>query len=129
MSLPRPEPLNKKKSKNMIPEKVLMSWIKNNVDTSGANIIKIRDHYLWTQGDTERHRLDIFEKYEIEGEGEFCWTNKIGERSYFLHYHKAEKTITDRTLGRVEKKDKKAKVVSKLEGIANGSERIGKSFR
>jgi len=56
-------------------------------------------------------------------------TNKVGERSYFLHYHKAEKTITDRTLGRAEKKDKKSKAVSKLQGIANGSERIGKSFR
>lgn len=130
MSLPKPTPLNKKKAKDMIPEDELMFWVEHNVNTDGANIVKIRDHFLWARGDVERHRVDIFEKYEIEGEGEFCWTNKVGERSYFLHYHKAEKTITDRTLGRAEKKDKRVKAaVSKLQGIANGSERIGKSFR
>jgi hypothetical protein len=129
MSLPKPTPLNKKKDKNMIPEKELMSWIKENVNTDGIEVIKIRDHFMWERGDVERHRVDVFEKYEIEGEGEFCWTNRIGERSYFLHYHKAEKTITDCTTGRAEKKDKKTKAVSKLEGIAKGSERIGKSFR
>ena len=129
MSLPKPTPLNKKKDKNMIPEKELMSWVKENVNTDGIEVIKIRDHFMWERGDVERHRVDVFEKYEIEGEGEFCWTNRIGERSFFLHYHKAEKTITDRTEGRVEKKDKKVKAVSKLQGVANGSERIGKSFR
>jgi|TARA_B100002019_G_scaffold134778_1_gene116053 hypothetical protein len=125
MSLPTPEPLNKKKSKNCIPANELLSWVEENVDTDGANIIKIRDHYLWSRGDVERHRVDVFERYEVEGEGEFCWTNKVGERSYFLHYHKAEKTITDRTTGRYVEKDKGFK----LSGISKGSERIGKSFR
>lgn len=104
MSLPKPVPL--RKDKPTIPEEKLLSWVKENVDTD-ANIIKIRDALLWTKGDVERHRLDIFEQYFPEGEGEFCWTNRIGERSFFLHYHKAEKTITDRTLGRVKKEDKK----------------------
>ena len=125
MGLPKPVPA-KTKQKVMIPEDELMFWIEQNVDTTGANIVKIRDGFLWSQGDIERHRLDLFEKYEIEGEGEFCWTNRIAERSFFLHYNKATKTITDKTVGRVEKKEKHT---SKLKGIANGSERIGKSFR
>ena len=97
MDLPKPVPL--RKGKKTIPEDELMFWVKSNVDTD-AKIVKIRDAFLWTKGDVERHRLDIFEQYFPEGEGEFCWTNRIGERSFFLHYHKAEKTITDRTLGR-----------------------------
>ena len=129
MSLPKPVPA-KTKQKNMIPEDELMFWIEQNVDIpTGTNIVKIRDGYLWTKGDVERHRLDIFEKYEIEGEGEFCWTNRIGERSYFLHYDKESNTITDKTLGRVEQKDTKKGKLPTLNGIANGSERIGKSFR
>jgi len=126
MSLPRPEPAKADKAKKMIPEDELIFWIKQNVDTSGANIVKIRDGYLWSKGDIERHRLDIFEKYEVEGGGEFCWTNRIAERCYFLHYNRSEKTIVDKTTGRVEKDDKKN---TKLNGIASGSERIGKSFR
>ena len=97
MSLPAPVPL--RDGKSIIPKKQLMSWIEQNVDTN-VNIIKVRDALLWSNGDVERHRLDIFEQYFPEGEGEFCWTNRIGERSFFLHYHKAEKTITDRTVGR-----------------------------
>ena len=97
MSLPAPVPL--RKGKQMIPKDELMFWVKSNVDTD-AKIVKIRDAFLWAKGDVERHRLDIFEQYFPEGEGEFCWTNRIGERSFFLHYHRAEKTITDRTLGR-----------------------------
>ena len=126
MSLPKPVPLNKKKANKVIPEDELMFWIEQNVNVDGANIVKIRDHYLWSKGDVERHRVDVFEKYEIEGEGEFCWTNRIDERSFFLHYDKEAKTITDKTSGRAEKKDTNKK---KLNGIATGSERIGKSFR
>jgi hypothetical protein len=126
MVIPKPEPLNKKKEKQMIPEDTLMDWIDQNVDTSGVNIIKVRDHYMWTQGDIERHRLDVFEKYEVEGEGEFCWTNRISERSFFLHYDRSNDKITDKTTGRVEEENPK---VGTLKGISNGSERIGKSFR
>ena len=129
MALPRPVPA-KTKQKVMIPEDELMFWIEQNVDIpAGTNIVKIRDGYLWSKGDIERHRLDIFEKYEIEGEGEFCWTNRIAERSFFLHYNKETKTITDKTVGRVEQKNTKKGKLPKLDGIANGSERIGKSFR
>ena len=129
MALPKPVPA-KTNQKVMIPEDELIFWIEQNVDIpAGTNIVKIRDGYLWSKGDVERHRLDIFEKYEIEGEGEFCWTNRIAERSYFLHYNKEQKTITDKTLGRVEQKDSKKNKLPTLNGIANGSERIGKSFR
>ena len=126
MVIPKPEPLNKKKEKQMIPEDTLTDWIDQNVDTSGVNIIKVRDHYMWTQGDIERHRLDVFEKYEVEGEGEFCWTNRISERSFFLHYDRSNDKINDKTTGRVEEENPK---VGTLKGISNGSERIGKSFR
>lgn len=122
MSLPAPVPL--RDGKNTIPKDELLFWVKNNIDTK-KNIIKIRDAFLWAKGDVERHRVDVFEQYFPEGEGEFCWTNRIGERSWFLHYHKAEKTITDRTTGRYVEQDKGFK----LSGVSKGSERIGKSFR
>ena len=69
MSLPSPVPM--RKDKKIIPRDELMFWVENNVNTDGVNIIKIRDAHLWTQGDYERHRLDVFEKYEVEGEGEY----------------------------------------------------------
>ena len=97
MGLPAPVPL--RDGKSTIPKDELLFWVEKNIDTK-KNIIKIRDAFLWAKGDVERHRVDVFEQYFPEGEGEFCWTNRIGERSWFLHYHKAEKTITDRTVGR-----------------------------
>lgn len=125
MNLPKVEPL--RKEKDTIPNDVLLDFLQNELCLKDVkNITKVRDSYLWTIGDVERHRVDLFEKHEVEGEGEFCCTNRIGERSYFLHYHKAEKTITDKTTGRAEP-DKKDPL--KLKGIASGSERIGKSFR
>jgi hypothetical protein len=98
MSLPTPVPL--RKNKKIIPKDELMFWVENNVNTDGANIVQIRDAHLWTVGDYERHRLDVFEKHYAEGEGEFCWTYRIAERSYFLHYNPTTKTIEDKTLGR-----------------------------
>ena len=124
MSLPKPVPL--RKGKKTIPEDELMFWIEKNVNLEGVNVNRIRDAFLWSKGDIERHRLDIFDKYHPDGEGEFCWTNRIAQKSFFLHYNTATKTITDKTVGRVEEKKKG---VSKLEGIAKGGERIGKSFR
>ena len=103
MVIPKPEPLNKKKEKQMIPEDTLTDWIDQNVDTSGVNIIKVRDHYMWTQGDIERHRLDVFEKYEVEGEGEFCWTNRISERSFSCNDRSRIKSLI-RLLGELKKK-------------------------
>lgn len=126
MTMPKPVPMRKEKRNEMIPEDELLFWLETNCDVTGANIVKVRDHFMWDKGGIERHRVDVFEKYEIEGEGEFCWTNRISERSYFLHYNREAKTITDQTTGRVEKKETHKK---KLNGIANGSERIGKSFR
>ena len=123
MSLPSPTPLRKKGK--MIPKDELMFWVENNVKTDGLEIIKVRDAYLWTVGDYERHRLDVFDKHYKDGEGEFCWTNRISEKSFFLHYNTKTNTITDKTTGRVEVKDKRAG----LQGIAKGGERIGKSFR
>jgi hypothetical protein len=126
MSLPRPVPAKAKQEK-VIPEDELLFWIESNVDTDGAEITLIRDGYLWSNGDIERHRLDIFEKHYPNGnKDDFCWTNKIGERSFFLHYNRVGKTITDKTTGRVEPDNKDP---LKLKGIASGSERIGKSFR
>jgi hypothetical protein len=132
MDLPKPVAAKKQNSKKVIPEDELMFWIKNNVDLDGAEIVKIRDGYLWSNGNIERHRLDIFEKYYPNGKtDDFCWTNRIGERSFFLHYNREKKTVTDKTTGRVEEETKVSKKnkLPKLDGISNGSERIGKSFR
>jgi hypothetical protein len=96
-----------RKDKKIIPKDELMFWIESNVDTDTVNIVKIRDTYLWTEGDYERHRLDIFEKYKVDGEGDFCWTYRIEGRSYFLHYNPTNKTVQDRTLGRYTEKNKK----------------------
>lgn len=99
MSLPTVVPLRKENI--TIPNDVLLDFLQNELRMKDVkNITKVRDSLLWTTGDVERHRIDLFERYEVQGEGEFCWTNRIGERSYFLHYHKAEKTITDKTTGR-----------------------------
>ena len=98
MGLPSPVPL--RKNKKIIPKDELMFWVENNVNTDGATIVQIRDAHLWTIGDYERHRLDVFEKHYAEGEGEFCWTYRIAERSYFLHYNPTTKTIEEKTLGR-----------------------------
>ena len=97
MSLPTPVPL--RDGKKIIPKDELLFWVEKNIDTK-KKIVKIRDAFLWTKGDIERHRVDVFEQYFPEGEGEFCWTNRIGEYSWFLHYRPADKTITDRTVGR-----------------------------
>lgn len=99
MGLPSPVPL--KKGKNIIEKKILLKFLNETIDIDkSVSITKVRDTFLWADGDIERHRIDIFEKYEVEGEGEFCWTNRIGERSFFLQYNKEEKTISDRTVGR-----------------------------
>ncbi len=99
MSLPKVVPL--RKDNHTIPNDTLLDFVENKLLLKDVkNISLVRDAYLWTQGDVERHRLDLFEKYEIEGEGEFCWTNRIGERSFFLHFNKKDKTITDKTTGR-----------------------------
>ena len=105
MGLPTPIPL--RKDKKIIPKDELMFWLENNVDTDGANIAKVRDAHLWTVGVYERHRLDVFQKHYAEGEGDFCWTYRIAERSYFLHYNPSSKTIEDKTLGRYVEKNKK----------------------
>ena len=105
MGLPSPVPL--RKDKKIIPRDELMLWVENNVNTDGATIVQIRDAHLWTLGDYERHRLDVFQKHYAEGEGDFCWTYRIAERSYFLHYNPSSKTIEDKTLGRYIEKNKK----------------------
>jgi len=105
MSLPKVEPL--RKGKHTIPNEVLFDFLKDKIELKDVKKISIvRDSYLWTDGDIERHRLDLFEKYEIEGEGEFCWTNRIAERSWFLHYNKEDKTVADKTTGRYVPKKK-----------------------
>ena len=89
MGLPSPVPM--RKDKKIIPKDELMFWLENNVDTEGLKIIKIRDAHLWTQGDYERHRLDVFEKYEVEGEGEFRKLNSVQRggkpfQDFKIHY-------------------------------------------
>ena len=107
MSLPQPVASKQEKDNKVIPPDELLLWIKSNVDTKDAEIALIRDGYLWAKGDIERHRVDIFEKYYPNGnKDDFCWTNRIGERSFFLHYNREKSTIIDKTTGRVKENSK-----------------------
>ena len=98
MGLPSPVPM--RKDKKIIPRDELMFWVENNVNADGATIVQIRDAHLWTIGDYERHRLDVFEKHYAEGEGEFCWTCRIAASRYCLHYNPSSKTTEEKTLAR-----------------------------
>jgi hypothetical protein len=110
--------------KPTIPNDILKAFLDRHVTVGDAvNITQVTDGFLWEKGGIERYRVNVWMKEEIEGA--FCHRNYIGY-TWFLHYNREEQTITDKTTGRVEE-DKKEK--SKLNGIANGSERIGKSFR
>jgi len=110
--------------KPTIPNDILKAFLDSHVTLGDAvNITQITDSFLWEKGGIERYRVNVWMKKEIEGA--FCHRNYIGY-SWFLEFNRKKQTLTDKTTGRV-KEDKKEK--SKLKGIANGSERIGKSFR
>jgi hypothetical protein len=110
--------------KPTIPNDILKAFLDRHVATGDAvNITQVTDSFLWEKGGTERYRVNVWMKEEIEGA--FCHRNYIGY-TWFLQLDRDSETLTDKTTGRV-KEDKKEK--SKLNGIANGSERIGKSFR
>ena len=107
-----------------IPNDILKAFLDRHVTLGDAvNVTQVTDSFLWEKGGIERYRVNVWMKKEIEGA--FCHRNYIGY-SWFLEFNRKKQTLTDKTTGRV-KEDKKEK--SKLKGIANGSERIGKSFR
>ena len=107
-----------------IPNDILKAFLDRHVKTGDAsNITQITDGFLWKVEGVERYRVNVWMKRDVEGQ--YCHDNYIGY-TWFLHYNRADQTLTDKTTGRV-KEDKKEK--SKLKGIASGSERIGKSFR
>jgi len=107
-----------------IPNDILKAFLDRHVTLGDAvNVTQVTDSFLWEKGGIERYRVNVWMKRDVEGQ--YCHHNYIGY-SWFLEFNRKEQTLTDKTTGRVEE-DKKEK--SKLNGIANGSERIGKSFR
>ena len=107
-----------------IPNDILKAFLDRHVTVADTvNITQVTDGFLWEKGGIERYRVNVWMKRDVEGQ--YCHDNYIGY-TWFLHYNREDQTLTDKTTGRVEE-DKKEK--SKLNGIANGSERIGKSFR
>lgn len=115
-----------KADKPVIPDDILLHFLENSMRLKDVkNVVQIKDEFLWSLGDYERHRVSVYIREYIDGD--FCHRNLIGEYSWFLHYNRQENTIQDKTVGRVV--DDSPKKNKKLQGIANGSERIGKSFR
>jgi len=110
--------------KPTIPNDILKTFLDRHVTVSDTvNITQVTDGFLWEKGGIERYRVNVWMKRDVEGQ--YCHDNYIGY-TWFLQFDRDSETLTDKTTGRVEE-DKKEK--SKLNGIANGSERIGKSFR
>jgi len=113
-----------KPPKPTIPNDILKAFLDRHVTVSDTvNITQVTDGFLWEKGGIERYRVNVWMKRDVEGQ--YCHDNYIGY-TWFLQFDRDSETLTDKTTGRVEE-DKKEK--SKLNGIANGSERIGKSFR
>lgn len=107
-----------------LPNDILKAFLDRHIKVEDApNITQISDAFLWAQGGLERYRVNVWMKEDIEGQ--YVSRNYIGY-TWFLHFDRDTDTLTDKTLGRVKEDTKKSK---KLNGIANGTERIGKSFR
>jgi len=123
---PQKHTVKSKADKPVIPSDILLHFLENSMKLKDvSNVVQIKDEFLWGLGDYERHRVNVYIREYIDGD--FCHRNLIGEYSWFLHYNRQENTIQDKTVGRVV--DDSPNKNKKLQGIANGSERIGKSFR
>ena len=111
--------------KPTIPNEILKAFLDEKIATEDLpNITQVRDGFVWEKGGIERYRINAWMKRDVEGQ--YCHDNYIGY-SWFVHYDLQTKTITDKTTGLVKEHNKKES--KKLNGIANGDERIGKSFR
>ena len=107
-----------------IPNDVLKVFLDRNLTVADAvNITQVKDSFLWQKGDIERYRVNVWMKRAVEGQ--YYNDNYIGY-SWFLHFNRKSQTLTDKTTGQVEEDEKSSK---KLNGIANGDVRVGKSFR
>lgn len=57
----------------------------------GVKICDVRDGFLWEAGGVQRFRIDI---WFVEGE------QKVIGASFFVHYDKVKKIVTDKTIER-----------------------------
>jgi hypothetical protein len=110
--------------KPTLPNDILKAFLDRHIKIEDVpNITQVSDTFLWERGSLERYRVNVWMKENLEGQ--YVNRNYIGY-TWFLHFDRDTDTLTDKTIGRVKEDKKKTK---KLNGIANGTERIGKSFR
>lgn len=96
----KPEP-----PKPTIPNELLKAFLEERITTEDAvKVTQVVDGFLWEKGDIQRYRINVWMKEPVEGM--FCDRNYIGE-SWFVHYDKKNKTLTDKT---IEPKPKQEKV-------------------
>ena len=110
MTKPKPKPMMKPKAvkakpkKPEIPDKILKDFLEEKVNLSSLkDISMIRAGYLWTAGDVQRYRVNVW-MTTYEG-GTFCPNTRI-VHSFFVHYYTDEQMIVDKTTEPTEKKDK-----------------------
>jgi len=103
-----------------LPQGILNEFLNGKIDLpEGASVGQIKAGFLFDKGGIERYRIDVW-AYE-------SLPNMFMKRHYIAHSWYVtydQEKITDKTLGSVV--DNKNKI-KKLDGIADGNVRVGKS--
>ena len=92
-----PKTTNKKeKLKPNIPHDILNEFLQDKILIKEiGNVYMIEDKYLWEKGDLIRYRINVWVEEKIVGR--YCPKIYI-KHSFFVHYSKKNKTITDHTI-------------------------------
>ena len=79
-----------------IPKKILNEFLESKIKISELNNVSmIEDGFLWTGNKSQRYRINVWLSEELEGM--YCRKIYIGH-SFFVHYNKETKEITDHTV-------------------------------
>lgn len=85
-----------KENKPKIPIDILKEFVSHKMSSEDKRKdYKVVDHFLWKNGEIERHRINVWMVKHVEGY--FCDRNYIGY-SWFVHFHNYSKTIVDKTI-------------------------------
>jgi hypothetical protein len=72
---------------NFLAEEILVKEI--------SNVSRIRDNFLWEKNNIQRFRINVWIEERVEGR--YCPKVYI-KHSFFVHYNKETKQITDKTI-------------------------------